>query len=423
MLAIISIALQFVYHWYTITQLGSGWQTDALYAGLVVPVFVLSVVSTSLTHVLVPILTSCASADFEDSVWFYLYIVGFLFLAITLLLIVTDSIWIPLILPGFTAESINLTTSVFEIQVYGVLGASVVAVLEAASHARLKFYNIEVARIAVALIGLVALSLTIDGYGVYAAAVIYSLRPVLLAALLMVHAGRFRRFRFDFLKLIIVWAKLKFLIAGGLYYRLGPLLDRYLLSAAIPGSITLYYLSQQIYSAANTVLSKAISSPMVPLLAKEAKEQNWLEFRSTYLGRLALVALTSLAGILVLAVFGKPLLVFFFQHENFSEVSVSLMWGILLALSGMFFAGSLGQVLSSSFYAYGNTRLPTMIGVIGYSIGIFLKVWGFTYYGIVGLAFATSCYYFLNALALYVALRNRVETKVDCQSSGGGHGR
>lgn len=420
-LSVANIAIQFSYHWYTITRVGSGWQTDALYAGLVVPVFVLSVVSTSLTHVLVPILTACREADFEDSVWFYLYSIGIVFLLLAGLLILTDGIWIPLILPGLSADAIELTRSVFEIQVFGILGVSLVAVLEAASHARLKFYNVEIARICAALFGLLILSFTIGEYGIYAAAIVYSLRPLFVAGLLIRHAGNWRRFSFDFAKGKAVWSRLRYLVAGSLYYRLDPLLDRYLLSSAIPGSITLYYLAQQIYGAGSSVMSRAIATPMVPVLSSHTRDGNWRAFREHYASRAILVAVLSACAVIGLVVIGEPVLAFLFHHKNFSEESVYSMWSIMLALSGMFMAGSIAQTLSSSFYASGNTRSPTKIGVVGYSIGIILKILGFYLYGVLGLAVATSSYYILNMVVLYFALKAHVESSVRNQERGPGY--
>lgn len=420
-LSVINIAIQFSYHWYTITRVGSGWQTDALYAGLVVPVFVLSVISTSLTHVLVPILTACREEEFDDSIWFYLYTVGLVFLSLAALLILTDNFWIPLIFPGLGEETINLTKSVFEIQVFGILGTSLVAVLEAASHARQKFYNVEIARIITALLGLLVLSLTVGEYGVIAAAMVYSLRPLILAGALLRHAGRWRGFRFDFARASVVWARLKYLIAGSLYYRLDPLLDRFLLSSAVPGSITLYYLAQQIYGAGSNVMSRAVSTPMVPVLSSHTRDGNWRAFREHYFSRLLLVFSLSAAAVIGLVIVGKPVLAFLFHRENFSEESVYTMWAIMLALSGVFVAGSVGQVLSSSFYASGNTRSPTKIGVVGYSIGIILKIMGFHLYGVLGLALATSSYYVLNMVVLYFALKVHVESSERNLESGPGY--
>ena len=55
-----NILLTLLFQWYVITQLGVGIETDALFAGMALPTLILSVVSTSLTHVLVPLLATVA---------------------------------------------------------------------------------------------------------------------------------------------------------------------------------------------------------------------------------------------------------------------------------------------------------------------------------------------------------------------------
>ena len=51
-----NIGIAFLFQWYVLTQLGPGIETDALFAGMTLPQLVLTVISGSLMHVLVPLL-------------------------------------------------------------------------------------------------------------------------------------------------------------------------------------------------------------------------------------------------------------------------------------------------------------------------------------------------------------------------------
>ena len=72
-----NILVTLLFQWYVITQLGVGIETDALFAGMAVPQLILMVVSSSLTHVLVPLLAAEDEITFASNAW------GF-FLAISL---------------------------------------------------------------------------------------------------------------------------------------------------------------------------------------------------------------------------------------------------------------------------------------------------------------------------------------------------
>jgi putative peptidoglycan lipid II flippase len=115
------------------------------------------------------------------------------------------------------------------------------------------------------------------------------------------------------------------------------------------------------------------------------------------------VVVLSLTGVLyLLALSGLPLVDYLLS--NVLGEDLWTFWLILLALGGMLIAGGTGQVLSSAHYATGDTRTPTRIGVIGFTVGISLKATGLLTLGLVGIALGTSVYYVLVAFALHNAM-------------------
>jgi peptidoglycan biosynthesis protein MviN/MurJ (putative lipid II flippase) len=72
--------------------------------------------------------------------------------------------------------------------------------------------------------------------------------------------------------------------------------------------------------------------------------------------------------------------------------------------------GAMGQILSTSFYAKGNTQTPTRIGVIGFTIGLFFKGIGFYIAGVTGIAVGTSLYLLMNAFFMQYFLSKNLNT-------------
>jgi putative peptidoglycan lipid II flippase len=62
-----NLVLSLVIQWYVVTRLGVGAATDALFAGMAVPQLVLAVVSGSLMHVLVPLLSGEGAGAFGET--------------------------------------------------------------------------------------------------------------------------------------------------------------------------------------------------------------------------------------------------------------------------------------------------------------------------------------------------------------------
>src|SRR5437879_10283677 len=98
------------------------------------------------------------------------------------------------------------------------------------------------------------------------------------------------------------WRRIKPFLLGQTYSRTDPLIDRFLTSMSIAGDLSLLYIGQQIYSAINLIITKAISAPTVPRLALAAKSGDWRNFRRTYRQRLLWMAGLSIAACLVLLI-------------------------------------------------------------------------------------------------------------------------
>jgi len=110
--------------------------------------------------------------------------------------------------------------------------------------------------------------------------------------------------------------------------------------------------------------------------------------------------------------FGKPTLLFIFGHGRFEESSLVTLWFLMIALVGFWMGGSVGQILASSFYAKGNTATPTKLLILSFTIGIFLKLGGFYFLGVLGIAIGTSLYYFLNLILLKYSLLIRLKNRM-----------
>ena len=408
-LSAVNIGIAFLFQWYALTQLGPGIETDALFAGMTLPQLILTIISGSLMHVLVPMLAGEEEDRLHHDAWAFFYLVGGLFGLLACILYVTAQWWIPLTVPGFDEAGKALTVELTRIQMIGMVFTAVNSVQWAVYHARQQFVLGELIPSLSGVLSFVILIWALPKYGVIAAAWVNVLRSGLQTLLLMPAMGSpilpdLRRPAVS-----TAWKRIKPILFGSAYYKSDPLVDRLLLSFASSGSLSLYYLAQQIYSAINQVINKAISAPLVPLLSNLYKNSDATGFRKACYRKGVQVCAVGFVGILLIIVFGNNVLNLIVGHGSVNAENINQLHWMLICLSGVFFGGAVGQIFSSSFYATGDTKTVVKISIITYSIYIPCKLLGYYVFGITGLAVATSILYIVDCFVLaYVMVKKEI---------------
>jgi putative peptidoglycan lipid II flippase len=391
-----NIGLAFLFQWYALTQLGPGVATDALFAGMTIPQLVLAVISGSLMHVLVPLLAGESEERLHHDAWAFLALVGGLFGMLAVLLYVLAPWWVPLTVPGFDAAGQALTVELTRIQLIGMVFTAVNGVQWAAYHARQQFVWAEFTPILASASALLLLVWALPRFGVIAAAWINTLRMGLQT--LFLAPGMGGPVCPDLKRAAIqhAWQRIKPLLLGTAYYRTDPMVDRFLLSTASSGSLSLYYLAQQIYGAISQVLNKSIVAPLVPILTKLHKSGDREGFRRVYHRKLLQMGAISVTGLLLFGLFGQFILSLVVGYDKLSNQNLELLWLMMLLMSGQFAIGNLGMIMTSMFYSLGDTKSPTIAGSIAYTLGAIIKIMMFCFAGPLGLALGVTIYFIIS---------------------------
>jgi len=398
-LSVANIGMAFLFQWYLFTQLGPGVQTDALFAGMTLPQLILSVISNSLMHVLVPLFAGESEETLRHDAWGYTVLVAAMFSVIAALLYFTAPLWVSIVVPGFSQVALSLTVDLTRIQLIGMVFSAVNGVQWAAYHARGRFIYAEFSPIVANLVALLLVSWVLPRYGIRGAAWISSLRLAIQTILLLPGIGKFVPLNLKRLSIKSAWDRIGPLLLGTTYYKTDPLVDRFLLSASLSGNLSLYYLAQQIYGAINQVLNKAIAAPMVPRLSTLYKACDYAGFRQLYYKRLVQMSAVAVVSFVLIGAFGQFFLGLLIGHGRVSTDNVKDLWWILIWLGGMFIGGATGQITSTTFYACGDTSTPTRMSMLTYTVYTPSKITAFYLWGVCGLAIATSIYLMANLIS------------------------
>lgn len=406
-LSALNIGLLFLFQWHILTQLGPTIETDALLAGMSLPQLVLSIVSGSLMHVLVPLLAGESEEQLIHDAWTFLFLIAIFFSLFAITLSITAIWWVPILVPGFSEVGVSLTIELTRIQLIGMVFSAINGVQWAAYHARQKFIWAEASLILATSFSLFLLLWLLPHFGVFAAALISVLRIALQTGLLFIGMGKPIIPNKKNIAIKKAWIRIRPLLLGTVYYKTDSLIDTYLLSSASAGSLSLYSLAQQIYGAASQLLNRVMAVPLVPLLSRFHKSGDILSFRNAYNRSLFEVAAVCFLGLLILIFFGRSMLDLLVGYGELSVNRIEELWWIMLWISGVFVGGAMAQITSSAFYARGDTAILVRISMISYTGFIFCKTAAFYFWGILGLSITTSLYYLTNLAVQSYLLKKR----------------
>jgi putative peptidoglycan lipid II flippase len=403
-LAICNAVLAVLMPWYIVTRLGVGIQTDAFFASGALPQLIFLVASFSLSQTLVPLLATESEKTFRRDAWTLFLGVNGIFCVMAAILFITAPVWVSLIVPGFSREAQQLAITLSRVQLFAMIGNVAVIVLWSTYYARQKFLWTELSSVIANGVSLLFLFWTLPRYGIIAAAWATVLGLGLKVIMLMPGLGRWERPQWDSDLIKEAWRRIKPFLLGQTYAKSDPLIDRFLTSLTTAGNLSLLYIGQQVYSSINLIMTKAISTPSIPRLAIAGKEGDWTKFRRIYRHRLAWMMAITVAAALGQFAVGEPLLRLMIGHGGITAENVHQLWWILVALSGVLIGGASGQVISGAFYAMGDTRTPTMLFIITFTIYIPLKILVFLRYGMIGIAVVTSVHLIINGLLQLIVL-------------------
>jgi putative peptidoglycan lipid II flippase len=406
-LAVGNVGITFLLQWYVINQLGTGMETDALFAGMTVPQLVLTIISGSLMHVLVPILACENENKLKHDAWEFVFLATGFFGLIAIALYLSSAWWVPLIVPGFSDEGKALTTQLTRIQLAGMVFSAINGIQWANYHARQQYFWADIAPLISGCFSFLLLIYFLPRFGIIAAAWINVVRMAFQTLLLTKNMGKPVWPNKNNPTIYIAWLRIKPLLLGATYYKTDMLVDRFLLSTASNGSLSLYYLAQQIYGAIQQICNKIIAVPLVPLMSNIYKTGSKEEFRRLYNKKLLHASIISSIFFLMLLGIGKFLLPIMSDYGKLSLENLNLLCLVIILMAGQLFIGNIGMIMTSVFYSIGDTKSPTSVGVIAYTFGVIIKVALFYKFGLLGLSFGVSIY-FLISLTL---MTNKIHEK------------
>lgn len=224
--------------------------------------------------------------------------------------------------------------------------------------------------------------------------------------------GKLRFPRADNANLLRLLSALWPLLLGAAFQRLEPVFTQSWAASLDEGIATLLHRGTKILMALLTIGTSSLALVAFPQLAgryaNEGKE-GFGEHFSLCARRMALILVPIAIGV---SLFATPIVRDLLEGGEFTlEDSQTL--GILVTLMmGLFVGASVAELVSRGFYVLGDTRTPTVIGVLCLAVCLCIRYVLYRVNGAWGMSLGISIYFVVTAAVLTISLRRRVGVPV-----------
>lgn len=170
------------------------------------------------------------------------------------------------------------------------------------------------------------------------------------------------------------------------------------------GSITYLNFADRLNQLPLSVIGIAISTALLPLLSRQLRTGTAQEVHESQMMAIEFSLFLTFPAMLALIFLAQPLVMILFEHGAFTSVDTKQTAQTLAAYACGLPAYVMVKILSTRFFAAGDTRTPLMTGALSILVDIGLSILLMNTWRHIGIAFATSAAAWVNVIALAIIL-------------------
>lgn len=194
-------------------------------------------------------------------------------------------------------------------------------------------------------------------------------------------------------------------IVGIAAYQLNDLVSTSMATRAGEGIASSLQYSLRLQELILGIFAVSIGTVILPDLSGLANTKKWEEFNQMLIQAIKIMIVISLPVTAYSLVTGKELISLLYKNKLFDDNSVALTLGeFRFHICGLLFI-ALNRILSPAFYAQGNTKLPTLAGIISFATNIILVLILIKQMSGNGIALALSLASFINTIFLFIFMK------------------
>ena len=397
----VQLIVQFAFQLLLAKYFGASADKDVYLAALCLPTVASVILVGSLGFAFVPVFLDRRENVGHDAAWQMASNFGLLLLLTATLLSLLGS-WFALPLmtvlpPGYEVVQQEKTADLFRILCWLIPLNSLISFQQALYHSMQKFIVPAIATIAGPLVTVLYTMMFYESSGISCVATAVILGAIVTMGVQSPLILRHISFRLGIdigtkKCLSLLWP----LMLGGAYSNLGPLVDLNLASSMPTGSFSHLGYAWRIANALLLLTAGALGTVVFPTLAVHSAADRDSEFRSEIAHAFRFLCFLTVPIVTGVLCFSQAAVRDLFQRGVFTAQDTQAVAMLLVIYLGVIVGGSFGNITSKVFYAQGDTRTPVLTGVVGFTVGLVLKIVLAPSYGVVALAAATTVSYLIS---------------------------
>ena len=180
--------------------------------------------------------------------------------------------------------------------------------------------------------------------------------------------------------------------------------DKYIASYLEIGSVSALDYAQKLILFINTIITTSVTSVVYPLMANMRHSGDNNGFINTLKKSILYLAILLIPITVGVIIFGNDIVKVVYARGKFTEHAAYITTLALLGYGfGIFFTG-IRDILNSTLFSMGKTKVTTINGIIGVIINIIFSIILSRYIGIMGVALASSTAMIVTSILLFISI-------------------
>ena len=197
-------------------------------------------------------------------------------------------------------------------------------------------------------------------------------------------------------------------ILGGGIEQINSLVDKTIASKVFLGGISVLNYATLLNTLVRNILILPVITVMFPIISNMVIKKQNVEIKRSMKEVLIYIFIILIPTFIFMLLFSKELVRFFFGRGAFSEKDILLTSKVLIFYSFGILAIGMRDFVTKIFYSFHDTKSSLNSSIIGIVVNIILSVVLSKYFGIFGIAFATSVASWLSLFVLGTRLKNYI---------------